>query len=155
MAETTVWRLTHRDYKETAFSGRGSRRYGGRFNSRGTPVVYTSESLALALLETLTGLQRYDQLHSYVFFRVALPDDFVAELSEVELPTGWGSHPPSEASRKLGDDWAHEKSWVALRVPSVVVPYSYNYALNSGHPSFERVEAGDAESLPVDERLVS
>ena len=155
MAETTLWRLTHQDYRETAFSGRGSRRFGGRFNSRGTPVVYTSESLALALLETLTGLQRYDQLYRYVFFRVALPAELIAELGEEELPTGWRSHPPSEASQQLGDDWAEEKSSVALRVPSVVVPYSYNYVLNPRHPSFEQVDIGDAESVPVDERLVS
>ena len=64
-------------------------------------MVYISESLALALLETLTGLQRYDQLYSYVFFRVALPDDFVAELSEVELPTGWGRILPPKPLKSL------------------------------------------------------
>jgi len=109
----------------------------------------------VALLETLTGLQRYDRLYSYVFFQVSLPTELIVELSGEELPDGRRSHPPSESSQTLGDDWAEKKSSVALRVPSVVVPYSYNYVLNPRHPSFKRVDIGDAESLPVDERLVS
>ena len=154
MAATTIWRLTHAEFEETAFSGRGARRYGGRFNRRGTPVVYTSESLALALLETLTGLQRYEQLSSYVFIRAAVPHECIEELGAEDLPAGWRSHPPSESSQDVGDGWVEDTSSVALRVPSVVVPYSNNYILNPQHPSFDRVMIGEAESLPVDERLL-
>jgi RES domain-containing protein len=43
---------------------------------------------------------------------------------------------------------------VALKVPSVAVPYSYNYLLNPTHPSFDEVEIGAGEPFPVDERLI-
>lgn len=69
----TLWRITHARYRETAFSGAGARQYGGRFNSAGVPAVYTSESLALALVETLVGLTDVADLWHYVFFRAALP----------------------------------------------------------------------------------
>lgn len=78
MADVTVWRLTRERYVDSAFSGEGGRQHGGRFNSPGTPVVYTSESLALALLETLTGPERCHQLRSYVFFRAQLPEELVS-----------------------------------------------------------------------------
>ena len=154
MAELTLWRLTHERYADSAFSGEGARQHGGRFNSPGTPVVYASESLALALLETLTGLERYHQLRSYVFFRVRMPEELVTELSEEGLPEEWDRHPPSSQSQRLGDRWASREESVALRVPSVVVPYSHNYLLNPSHPSFEEIAIGSGESLPVDRRLI-
>jgi RES domain-containing protein len=154
MADVTVWRLTHERYAESAFSGEGARRHGGRFNSEGTPIVYASESLALALLETLTGLERYHQLRSYVFFRVRLLQGMVSDISETGLPEGWDQHPPSSQSQQVGDKWMRREESVALQVPSVVVPYSYNYLLNPSHPSFEEIEIGAEESLPVDRRLI-
>lgn len=152
--DVTVWRLTHERYAETAFSGVGARRHGGRFNSPGTPVVYTAESLALALLETLTGLERYHQLRSYVFFRARFSEEKVSVVSASDLPDGWDQHPPSSPPQRIGDQWVSRGASVALRVPSVVVPYSYNYMLNPSHPLFEEVEIGSGESLPVDRRLI-
>ena len=55
---TEIWRLTRERYADSAFSGEGARQHGGRFNSPGTPVVYTAESLPLALVETSAGLKR-------------------------------------------------------------------------------------------------
>ena len=36
----TVWRITTERFAQTAFSGEGARRYGGRWNSKGHAVVY-------------------------------------------------------------------------------------------------------------------
>ena len=154
MTEHTVWRLTHKRYTDSAFSGEGARQYGGRFNSPGTAVVYTSESLALALLETLTGLERYHQLRNYVFFRALLSDELVSKVSRADLPEKWDQHPPPSQTQQIGDQWASREESAALRVPSVVVPHSYNYLLNPMHPSFEEIEIGSEESLPVDRRLI-
>ena len=55
---TEIWRLTRERYADSAFSGERARQHGGRFNSPGTPVVYTAESLPLALVETSAGLKR-------------------------------------------------------------------------------------------------
>ncbi|MFB6248971.1 MAG: RES family NAD+ phosphorylase, partial [Salinibacter sp.] len=105
-------------YADSAFGGEGARQYGGRFNSPGTPVVYTSESPALALLETLTGLERYHQLRSYVFSRARLPEELVSEVSETDLPDGWDRHPPPSQSQQVGDRWATRRASVALQVRS-------------------------------------
>jgi len=151
---TEVWRRTHKRYTDSAFSGDGARQHGGRFNSPGTPVMYTAESLPLALVETSAGLERYDQLRRYVFFRAGLSETPVSEVGEDDLPEGWNQHPPPSQSQRVGDRWASRKESVALKVPSVVVPYSYNYLLNPAHTAFPDVEIEPAEPFSVDERLV-
>jgi len=154
MPPQTVWRLTRKTYADDAFSGEGARRFGGRFNSPGTRAIYAAESLALALVETLVGLIDYDDLYQYVFFRVELNTSHVEVLPREDLPDGWDARPPAVASRQVCDAWLGEKRSVALQVPSVVVPYSYNYVLNPGHPAFDEIEVHDPEELPVDPRLV-
>lgn len=154
MATKTIWRLTRKKYADEAFTGEGARRFGGRFNSPGTRAVYAAESLALALVEALVGLTDYEDLYRYVFLRVELDGDHVEALPRGELPDGWDARPPTAASRQVGNAWLSEGHPLALRVPSVVVPYSYNYMLNPEHPSFSEIEVHDAEELPVDPRLV-
>lgn len=153
MAQLTLWRLERKKYADTAFSGEGARLYGNRFNSKGTRVIYTAESLPLALLETLVGLTSYKQLYQYVFFQADVSTEHVEELGE-NLPTGWDTHPPRSVSKDIGDAWVSSGRSLVLRVPSVIVPYSYNYLMNPEHPAFDEVEIHDPESLPVDERLV-
>jgi RES domain-containing protein len=153
MATETLWRLTRHAYAESAFTGEGARRYGGRFNSRGVPVVYAAESLALALVETLVGLTDYSDLHRYVFFRVEIDSGEVERLPEARLPEGWDARPPTHTSQEIGGRWAEEERSLALRVPSVVVPYSFNYLLNPRHAAFDTLPIHEAEALPVDERL--
>ncbi|WP_103028587.1 RES family NAD+ phosphorylase [Salinibacter altiplanensis] len=151
---TEIWRLTRERYADSAFSGEGARQHGGRFNSPGIPIVYAAESLPLALVETSAGLERYDQLRRYVFFRAELPETQVSEVEEDDLPEGWDRHPPPSQPQRMGDRWASNEESVALRVPSVVVPYSYNYLLNPAHPAFNSVEVGPEEPFPVDKRLI-
>jgi RES domain-containing protein len=154
MANLTLWRLTKKTYADSAFSGEGARLYGGRFNSKGTRVVYTSEHLALALVETLAGLTDYDDLYQYVFFSVQIADTAAEDLASDDLPVDWNSRPPAREAQKVGDAWIQERRSLALRVPSVVVPYSHNVLLNPEHDAFDDLDIGAPEELPVDERLV-
>ena len=133
MAELTVWRLTHKRYADSAFTGEGARRHGGRFNSPGTAAVYTSESLALALLETLTGLERYHQLRSYVFFRARLSEDVTSKVLESNLPSGWDQHPPSPLSSKSGTGGCPEKSRSRYRCRRLSYPITTT--MYSIHPT--------------------
>ena len=89
-----------------------------------------------------------------MFFRAELPETPVSEVGEDDLPEGWDQHPPPSQSQRVGDRWASREESIALKVPSVVVPYSYNYLLNPAHTAFPDVEIGPAEPFPVDERLI-
>jgi RES domain-containing protein len=93
-------------------------------------------------------------LRRYVFFRAEIPETFVSEVSDDDLPGGWDRHPPSSPSQRVGDRWVSSGESVALKVPSDVVPYSNNCLLSPAHPSFNEVEVGPGEVFPVNELLL-
>ena len=61
----TAWRLVHKRKVDEAFTGTGSRHYGGRWNYKGIGVVYVSDSLALAALEIIVHAVSYQALRDY------------------------------------------------------------------------------------------
>jgi len=153
----TLWRLTKRSYAASAFSGEGARLYGGRFNPPGTPVVYTSESLALAVVETLTTLPSYQDLEQYLYVRVDVPDaeNHVHTLSPDDFPDGWDQRPPGPPSQRPGKAWVEAQETLACAVPSVVIPHSWNVLLNPAHPAMGDLKIHEPEAFPVDDRLRS
>lgn len=149
-----AWRVTKAAYARTAFDGEGARRAGGRFNSKGTAVVYAADSLALALLEVAVHLPSYHGLRGRVAFRLTFEASIVNTLTESDLPADWRSMPPARATQQLGDAWVREGQSAVLRVPSVVVPGAYNLVLNPAHEDFSRIEIEEPFPVPIDERLV-
>lgn len=123
---------------------------GGRWNSPGRPLVYTSESLALCLAECLvhvTGPLPRD----YVAFKVAVPDDEVEVLATATLKPGWQSD--VGYTRAIGDQWIDQARSLALAVPSLVLPESTNVLLNPAHPQASRLAVTDQQPFRFDPRL--
>ncbi|MGH9380131.1 MAG: RES family NAD+ phosphorylase [Thermoanaerobaculia bacterium] len=142
-------------YAGSAFTGEGARRVGGRWHSPGAPVVYTSASRALAMLEVLvnlTGAARQD-LPACVLIWAGFSEHLIEELPPRDLPTGWDAAAGSPAARVLGDTWLASKRSAVLRVPSVIVPGELNFLLNPLHSSFPQVHIGDPVSFAWDPRL--
>jgi len=150
---TRAWRIVKERYADSAFSGEGARRAGGRFNSPDNPVVYSSESLALAELEILVNLPTERLLSSYVAFRAGIPDKRVETLDRTQLPEGWREDPVPDSVRDIGDQWIESKDSLALRVPSAVVPAEDNILINPGHPAFEEVIIEGPIDPEIDDRL--
>ena len=148
-----VWRLVKEKYADSAFSGEGAWRGGGRFNSPGRPVVYTSESLALAELEILVHLPTSRLLDSYVAFRARLPDGAACALDRARLPSNWRESPVPRSVQAVGDAWLKSESSLALRVPSAVVPAEDNVLVNPKHPRFEEVTIDGPLDPDIDDRL--
>ena len=153
MSRTTAWRITPEKYADSAFSGEGAKEYGGRFNSVGTPVVYTSESISLATLELLAKAGRRQRLSDRIVLPVAFDESQVIAYEEKDLPEGWDARPYGPASQQVGDEWAQSEESLVLRIPSVVVPAEYNYLINPGPPEFEKLEIGEPRPLDPDPRL--
>lgn len=154
MALVEVWRVVAQKYAATAFDGEGARRAGGRFNSPGTRVVYTADTLALALLEVAVHLPSFRALMGRVAFRMRIDETWVESLGDADLPSDWRSTPPSRSAQVLGDQWARAGRSVGLRLPSILLPHHTNVVLNPSHPDFGRVEIGEPESVPIDPRLI-
>ncbi len=141
-------------YVPQAFDGEGARRYGGRWSSPGTRVVYCSESVSLAALEVLVHLQAAPPLRGYAVIPVHFPERLVTEVPRRDLPKNWASSPAPRRLQQIGDRWASGNRSVVLRVPSAIVPAEGNYLLNPTHPDFGTVEIGQAQPFVLDPRLV-
>lgn len=100
-----VWRTTKREHADTAFSGEGARRAGGRFNRLGTPLVYTSWARSLSVLEVLTQLVGYEDLRGYVAIPAVFDERHVTTWEIDDLPSNWQSLPAPESTKALGTSW--------------------------------------------------
>lgn len=148
----TVWRIITRRFAATAFSGEGARRFGGRWNRRGVPVVYTAGSQSLALLELL--VQDEPLRASYQVIPARIPCDLgIERLMPERLPPDWRDPAVLETLRALGSEWAQGLASAVLAVPSAVVPSETNYLLNPRHPDFARIDIGEPQELVTDLRL--
>lgn len=149
----SVWRITSKKFIKTAFNGKGARLYGGRWNTPGTPLIYTAESKSLAVLEILVHLDSPDLLRKYVLFEVKVEDSLVTHLGPASLPKDWRQDPPPAAAQNIGDDWASSARSAVLRVPSAIVTGEFNFLLNPRHPDFSKLKIGPPQSFFLDPRL--
>lgn len=147
-----AWRLVKTKYLSTAWDGEGAKRNGGRWNSAGAAVVYTSSSLALALVETLVHLPG-GVLPAYTAVQIDFDDSLFDNLAGKDLPSDWMKDPAPGSTKALGDAWVAAGRKAILRVPSVVVPIEFNYLLNPNHPDFSRIHMGAPLRFPFDRRL--
>jgi RES domain-containing protein len=153
--DLVAWRLVRPRFGSAAaaFSGEGARRYGGRWNAPGRPLVYASLHLSLAALETLAHAERSRFERDYVVFRVRVPHAAVLELRAEDLPDDWRDRPSSAGARAVGDAWLDQAASVALLVPSVLVPQEHNLLLDPTHPRFGEVRIAPAVPFRFDDRL--
>ena len=149
----SAWRILKAKYKEQPLSGEGARRAGGRWNDRGSPVVYLAESIALATLEILVHLQDAETLSKYALVEIAFDSDLVQKLRPEDLPADWNVFPHPASTKALGRQWLDARSSVLLKVPSSVSPREANYLLNPEHPDASRVEVEAVLEHAFDPRL--
>jgi len=117
--------------------------------------VYCSETSAAALLETLVHfeIELRDLPARYRLLKIEAPDDVGVERVLVdELPTDWPDRP--DLTRALGDRWLQNRSTAVLRVPSVLVPETFNVLLNPVHPDAMRIVVVHVTGHVIDPRLL-
>jgi RES domain-containing protein len=148
-----VWRLARRVY--SALDGEGARRAGGRWNSPGVPVVYTSSALSLAVLELLAHTDPDLLPNDLYAFEIEVPGSLTPRLLDVStLPSNWRQIPNHPACRAIGDDWLKARSHALLGVPSAVIPEELNYLINPAHPDTGRIKVVRSRPFSLDQRLL-
>lgn len=131
-----LYRLVHHKWAAQAFDGEGARLYGGRWNSKGQPCVYTAGSEALAILEILVHLNNRAVLQQFRLFRLLIPDEALLTLSPKHLPASWQQQPATADTASIGDNWLQEQASLALAVPSALAPREHNILLNPAYPGY-------------------
>ena len=150
-----LWRLTRAIHLDAPLSGLGAMKHGGRWNSKGHAMVYTSESLELALLEALVHLDPDLIPRDVHQVCIELDDSLVTPIA-APLPDGWDQPPPYRATvQMIGDRWLRDGSSLALAVPASVLPGRRNVLLNPMHKDLGAVRKVSIEPLPWPSRLIS
>ena len=147
-----VFRLARGKFKND-LSGRGAELAGGRWNSPGVPLLYTSENRALCTAEiavhTPLGITPTD----YFLVTIELPEKSLETIDLSLLPKGWSGFPHYPDTRVFGDRFVREEEALILKVPSAVVHGEFNYLINPQHNLFEKVKKLRVEPFKFDRRM--
>lgn len=149
-----VWRITRAAHR--ALDGEGARLYGGRWNSEGRAVVYSSGSLSLAALEYLVHVEPLLAPSDLVAMEIEVPDEagLGATVTPDQFPPGdWRACPAPEWQAELGDLWIEDGTFLWLGVPSAVIPGEYNLLLNPLHGGMSGVRVVSVGPFSFDGRL--
>jgi RES domain-containing protein len=151
-----LWRICDAAYLRTAFTGEGAAATGGRWNSRGTKVVYASANLSTALLEMLVHVDPTNAPATLRKIPVDVPDRMAREtIGVADLPRDWTRYPANPVLARMGDDWVARGKTALLFVPSVVVESDDepNVLLNPAHADFAKLKIGKPAPVVFDARL--
>ena len=151
-----VWRICREPFGSDALQGRGGLVASGRWHTRGRPIVYTSQSLALAALEVLVHVDRAITPADLVQLEIDVPDDLeVLQIHVKGLPKGWDSYPAPSRTQRVGDEWLSAETTPVLQVPSSLIPEEANYLLNPQHDDAHRFSLASVRPFRYDPRLTS
>jgi RES domain-containing protein len=133
-------------------SGAGAALYGGRWNNKGTYLVYTAGSPSLSLLEVMVHAGKALQ-KIYGLATIFIPDRSIFEVDIHKLPGNSLTFPPPESIKEIGDSFVEDNQYLALKVPSAVMRYEYNYLINPKHSDFKLVKIVENVPVVIDKRL--
>jgi RES domain-containing protein len=151
---TSAWRIVRESRANTAFTGEGPWRYGGRWNSPGVHVVYVSEYQSTAAFEVFVNRVPFILEEKYKAFHLEWPADLIEILPAKKLPPNWRISPPPAETMEIGDRWVQENRSAVLALPSAISPADTNFLLNPRHPDFKRIHTHPPIDYNFDPRLV-
>lgn len=147
-----VWRLCRAGY--AALDGEGAFLFGGRWNSPGTHLVYTSRRLSLAILEILVHAGPANLPDGFVKLEISIPEDIGREaLTASGLPERW-RYGATRGTQSVGDNWVADARSAALQLPSAIVPEEENVLINPRHADAGRIAVLSQTPLRLDPRLI-
>lgn len=137
-----VYRITN----HRSLDGKGATKLlNNRWNSYGTRMLYTAESIAVAKGE----ISRRTPLNllppGFEILAIEIPDNSI--IKPEKLPPNWDEVPAGNATKKFGDDFVKATKALAMRIPSVYDKGSFNYIINPDHPDFAKVKLVSVEKL--------
>ena len=145
-----VYRISSKKYTEH-LNGEGAYRVGGRWNSKGVRMVYTSTSIALASLEVLVHTDGIPIPNGMILLTFEVPSKSIQHLEKP--PFNWNEIPPQGAAKIVGDDFIKSNKVLGLKVPSAIIPEEYNLLINPLHVHIGKIEIVSQRDYAFDGRL--
>ena len=143
-----LWRVSN----HASMDGGGGLRAPGRWHTVGQRVVYCAPNPATALLEVLVHakIDLEDVPVHFRYLEIDVPDS--VPIEHARLGESWRTD--LAATRRTGDRWLQSGRTALLRVPSVIVPATWNILVNPRHAESSRVRIIRNHSHSFDARLL-
>jgi len=137
----TVWyRASTIANIKNVFSGEGGLFTAARWNHLGRKVIYCSQSISLCTLEWLSHHGLSVSGFNYYRYSLEVPDALVYSVALNELPKEWDTTPATDVTRDFADQYLFSTNqYIALALPSVLVPEERNLILNPLHEDFHKI----------------
>lgn len=145
-----LWRISN----YASLSGEGGLLYSARWHTAGQRIVYLAESPAGAMIEALVHLELDDAdwPRSYRLMQAEYPESLGMELLRPTPAKTWKT--TFAATRRLGNEWLQLERSALARVPSAILPETWNVLLNPDHPDAGRVRIVRTIRAEYDPRLL-
>jgi RES domain-containing protein len=145
-----VFRILHKKYGDPLFCPGVE----GRWNSEGKKVLYCSESIPLAFVESMIRRQGVGFNHDFQIAYIEIPETTgIKIVRAADLPKGWENPHDYTKCQPLADEWYDRQESLVLQVPSAVLSLCNNYVLNSHHPDFGKIKPPRITPLMPDARI--
>lgn len=145
-----AYRITHKSFSRKLIAPG----FAGRWNGSGRKVIYCAESIALAFLENMIRRQGVGFNQDFKTVILQIPEDLkIQKVKESDLPEGWRKFSDYTKCQPIGNEWFDEGMYPVLKVPSAVLPESFNYVINAMHPDTKKIKIIRITDLIPDERL--
>ncbi len=146
-----VYRIT-KSSRAPDISGHGASIYPGRWNKKGMPVLYTSESKEIALLENIVHIPPMITPKLDIL-TIEIPDDSLTVLTPEDLPPNWYNFPAPTVLSDIGQRWFDTGETLGLKVPSSIIHSANNIILNCSHKDYQKVRILSQKKFYFDSRL--
>jgi RES domain-containing protein len=145
-----LWRIS----KFNSLSGEGGLHYSARWHTAGRRIVYLAESPAGALIESLVHIELNQRSWPdyYDLMQIRAPDGIQVETISTPAEKKWKEFPL--VTRKLGDEWLRSRRTALARVPSAIMPNTWNILLNPEHLSAPQITVVQVTRAEFDQRLL-
>ena len=146
-----LWRVSN----YSTLDGSGGLSAPGRWHAIGQRIVYCAPNPATALLEVLvhTRIDIEDLPVNFKYLEIEAPDALsIEEVDTTALGKSWQIDPT--LTRRVGDQWLQSGRSALLRVPSLIVPATWNVLMNPRHAQSGEVGIVRVHSYAIDVRLV-
>ena len=117
-------------------------------------MVYCAPNPATSLVEVLVQIETdsSDLPDPLRYLEIEAPDTISTATADVE-PLGRNGHTNLPGTRWVGDEWLRSGQAALLRVPSVIVPATWNVLINPQHPESAQIRIKRVHSHRLDARL--
>jgi RES domain-containing protein len=146
-----VYRICNEKFKDD-LSGTGAKLFGGRWNTKGFAMLYTSEHISLSALEMLVHNNFQDFAVPLSLLKIQLPlPTKIKEIKNYKLKEDWQND--ASFTKFIGNEFVKSESDLFLKVPSAVVTEENNVLINPLHKDFKKVKIVEQKIFRTDKRF--